>query len=880
MQDLRNLKRVPLVALLLIGLAILPSLYAWFNLGASWDPYSNTEDIKIAIVNEDMGAEIEGEEVNLGENLEENLKENEAMGWVFTDREKAEKGIRHGDYYAGIFIESDFSQELSRIVDGEPVQTSVEYQVNQKKNAIAPKMTSAGASTIVNEINNQFVDEVSKTLFAEFDKLGLKIEEELPTIRRIKNALYELNEKMPEIVEIGEYIEGIDNDWETIDEQVDHFLAIREYIPQINEGADQVLALQQHIPRIYELSDHIDEVQETIPTLERAVESFDKIGPMFDEADQFLNESQEQIAETREQISHISTRLHNANDQVSTIEDNIGEFQQVIAEAELDAAPFVQSFQSQLVRMDQTMADLQALLQQITADESVSEHGDELQKVQQEIAKHRLYLESNRQVYQKLQDISGDSSLSGLLNEMDAANASLETMQGSVEQVHSSGVLEEDLSNTIENNVATTQQHTQALSEWLAANGESSLNSSFGAIKDTVASADFNMDQLHEINDTLQDLLGEADSVLAQVNQDIATLREEMPGVKDRWLEINGKVQESFPKMVDALNTFDQFIENDLPNVEEKVNQLAAFIEEELPGIEETYNDVADQVEEKMPAVESAIHELAAFSRDKLPEIKNEVSEASDKVHTIDANNQLSDLISLLRNDLADENEFFATPVQLVEKDIFPVPNYGSANAPFYTALSLWVGALLLSNLLSANVHQLDYREDYTLRQVYFGRMILFLIIGVLQALIVSIGNLTILKMYASNAAMFILFSVLIAVVFMVIVYTFASVLGNIGKALMIILLVLQISSGGGTFPIEVAPPFFQAIHPFIPFSYAIDLLREAVAGIVPAIVWYNILMLMVFLAIAILIGVVLKPILASRIEKTVEKSKDSRLID
>src|SRR5699024_10219256 len=140
---------------------------------------------------------------------------------------------------------------------------------------------------------------------------------------------------------------------------------------------------------------------------------------------------------------------------------------------------------------------------------------------------------------------------------------------------------------------------------------------------------------------------------------------------------------------------------------------------------------------------------------------------------------------------------------------LFPIPNYGSANAPFYTALSLWVGALLLSNLISTNVHELDRREDYKIPHIYLGRLFLFLIVGFFQGLIVSLGNLFILDTYAAHPFWFVVFTILIALVFMTIVYTLASVFGNIGKALAVVLMVLQLSGAGGTFPIQVAPPFF-----------------------------------------------------------------------
>ncbi len=171
-------------------------------------------------------------------------------------------------------------------------------------------------------------------------------------------------------------------------------------------------------------------------------------------------------------------------------------------------------------------------------------------------------------------------------------------------------------------------------------------------------------------------------------------------------------------------------------------------------------------------------------------------------------------------------------------------------------------------------------RKEYTLRHVYFGKLIIFLIIGILQSLIVSVGNLLLLGVYTKHPVFFVVFSMLISIVLMTIVYTLVSIFGNIGKGLAIILLVLQLSSSGGTFPIDVTPPFFQAIHPFLPFTYAINLLREAVAGAIPVLVVKYISILLIFMVLALLVGALLKPLLAERIEAAYEKTKASRMLE
>ncbi len=124
----------------------------------------------------------------------------------------------------------------------------------------------------------------------------------------------------------------------------------------------------------------------------------------------------------------------------------------------------------------------------------------------------------------------------------------------------------------------------------------------------------------------------------------------------------------------------------------------------------------------------------------------------------------------------------------------------------------------------------------------------------------------------------FVLFGLIISAIFMLIVYTLVSVFGNVGKAMAIVLLVLQLAGSGGTFPIQVTPPFFQAIPPFLPFTYAISMMREAVGGILWDIIVEDLLMMAIYTGIILIIGIALKKGINQSTAHLVEKAKESKL--
>ena len=160
---------------------------------------------------------------------------------------------------------------------------------------------------------------------------------------------------------------------------------------------------------------------------------------------------------------------------------------------------------------------------------------------------------------------------------------------------------------------------------------------------------------------------------------------------------------------------------------------------------------------------------------------------------------------------------------------MFPVKDYGSGMTPFYTALSIWVGGLLMVSLLSVDNKHESLKSILSPREIFMGKAGFFFLLGIVQALIVSIGDLVILKAAVESPVLFVTIAVFCSLVFNSIIYTCVSLLGNPGKAIAIIFLVLQIAGGGGTFPIQTTPKFFQAISPYLPFTYAIDALRETV---------------------------------------------------
>ena len=176
--------------------------------------------------------------------------------------------------------------------------------------------------------------------------------------------------------------------------------------------------------------------------------------------------------------------------------------------------------------------------------------------------------------------------------------------------------------------------------------------------------------------------------------------------------------------------------------------------------------------------------------------------------------------------------DYFYSPVKLDRHELFPVPDYGSQVAPFYLVLSMWVGGLITCALLRPGV---SHGTKYTPLEMYAGKLALFNTMSIFQACVTLIGA-HILGIYIDNEPLFILSAFLVSGVFMTLIYSMVSALGDVGKAIAVVLLVIQISGTGGIYPVEIMAHYFNVLNPYLPMTYAITLIREAQLGLV----WSN----------------------------------------
>ena len=699
-RDLGRLFRNRAAVLILVGISVLPSLYAWFNIAANMDPYGNTKGIQVAIANEDKGADSEQMSLDAGQNIVDNLKKNDQLGWKFVDAKEAKKGVRSGKYYAAIVIPDNFSESLLSILSGDIKQPKLDYYINEKKNAIAPKITDTGASTIQQEINDTFTsvaaESISELLSKEAGELSGKVSEgNSSLIKAIADTRKNLDE----------YNKVLENFQKTVDK------------------SDEIMA--------------------------SAVSMLDQVTVTAESGAKAIEDSGNVLADTRTAVGQFSTEFSNGLSNGETLLNDT----YVSASAKLGV--FETKAGQALTAVDSSLSTASSLL-------------DKNQELLEQLKELNDKIQGHTELGQQISAVIGQK-----ITELENQNASLQELVSSL-KTGNQGI----------QNAVTTAKNTRTSLEKLAKES-----------KDSLQNYRTNLDQ----------------KILPQLNQSL-----------DSLASLSGNLSAALTG-----------VEPTVEQLKTILNQLNDSLKSSASALGQT-GDVLTQVDEALASVQTDLNALQS-------------SEMYQK---------LTSLEGLDADSIAD---FMSSPVSIKSNVLYDVENYGSGMTPFYTNLALWVGGLILVSILKQEVDKDEKVRKFTAGQAYFGRWLLFVAVGLVQGLIVCVGDILLLKVHP---VAFVCVGVFCSFVYVNLIYALALTFKHIGKALGVVLVILQIPGSAGTYPIEMTPAFFQRLHPLLPFTYGISAMRECIAGMYGANIWKYLGILAIFFPISLFIGLVLRPLL------------------
>ena len=698
-RDMKRLLRNPAAILVLIGVSILPSLYAWFNIAANIDPYANTSGIKVAVANLDTDATHDDLTINAGSQIIDQLKENDQLGWTFVPKDAAIKGVKSGEYYAAIIIPQDFSESLLSVLSGKIETPELEYYINEKLNAIAPKITSSGASTIQTQVNNTFSSVASET-----------------------------------IAEI-----------------------LKDSVFNISDSVDSTNA---------EINDLLTKANNNIKEYEQLLEKFSKDSS---NTSKLIENAKDASTSLGDVATSGANALSSADSVMNTTRSSAGDFSSALSKS---------------------LSDGELLLGQASSSAStgLTELATAAGKINTSVSDALGYANSvnelNADILKKMQELA--NKFPGTIG--DQINAQISALQ-------------------------TQNQSNQELIN--------SLQTGNNGIKDAI---------------------------------DTTTATQE---------QLTSLTKESINNLHTFRSTFDQNILPLLGQTLDTFSTLTGQVEGLLNGVPATSKQINDMLDQ----LESGLSNTTAL----LDSTKESLSAVSDKLSTIQTDlNALTGsatyqkLLSLEGIDAESISSFMSSPVEIKTETYYAVDNYGSSMTPFYSNLAIWVGGIVLIAIFKMEVDKDSSMHGYGPTTLYFGRWLLYMVVGLIQGFIVCLGDTLLPGVQCNHPAQFILTGMVCSFVYVNIIYALSLTFKHIGKALCVILVILQIPGSSGTYPIEMTPAFFQKLHPLLPFTYGVNAMREAIAGFYGSNFRSDLLILLLcYVPISLLIGLGLRPALS-----------------
>lgn len=291
--------------------------------------------------------------------------------------------------------------------------------------------------------------------------------------------------------------------------------------------------------------------------------------------------------------------------------------------------------------------------------------------------------------------------------------------------------------------------------------------------------------------------------------------------------------------------------------LQKELDTVAGQVADTMEGMAALAGD-AKAMKTALAETADAVGDTMALLRPATEKLLTSLESTIDDLEGLTTDEYMDTLVDILGGDPAVYGQYFPEMVQTSVNAVYPIANYGSAMTPFYTVLAIWVGGVILSSLIKIHART-EGLIDPKPAELYFGRYLFFFVLSQIQAAVIVTGDLYILKVQCLHPGMLYLTGALTAFTFSLLIYSLAISFGDVGKAIVVVIMVMQIAGSSGTFPIELLPAIYQKIYRFFPFPYAIDAMRECICGMYGNYYWQQIGFLLLFAAAALVIGLLVR---------------------
>ena len=813
--ELKRLSRNRFARVATIVVCLMPLLYSFLYLDAFWDPYHNLESMRVAIVNQDQAANKDNQTVRAGEELVNKLKADHTVGWRFTNESDAKQGLSNGYYELAVVIPTDFSQTIldstqDPVSGAEIKKAQLLYYSNPSNNFLAEQIGNKLTAELQGEVNGQIAGKFFNNVFGNLSDMR-------DNLQTASNGAAQLQDGLSQVTDGSHKLTG--------------------YLKEAATGSGSLTS------GLTSLSIGANSLSQGYTSLANGTNA---LGAVTDKVSNGLGQILTGSTQLTVGSSTLVKGLTQAGDQLQSVS---------MGANQLNAGS--QSALSASAALLSGMKDLNSGATQLQDGSSQLNKSLDQMKVQ---------LDNQTQGIPAL--VAGADQVSKGTAQLQTEVATTKDTLSAASQTLSALLTDPQLTESQKLKLRGTLQQIQGAQVLLSASGEVSpgiysISTNLGALNQGAASLSGGLQMLHtqtdagltQLLDGSQHLASGSASLAGGLNQateGATRLAQGLQTLSDGNKQLAAGLSsgaKDFPALVDGGKT----LHTGQTQLEQGLNQFLAF-----SGKLSELNKGVAQLQSGSQTLASGATQAAAGAQkinagvNALYDGSQTLTTGLDKLNTggQELSIGLKDGVKQLSKELPQDPSKVATamgsPVTVEQTQIHPVSNYGTGFTPYFIPLALWVGSLILFFLINVKENRLT-TSGVSRLSIVLGKFWTLAFLGAFQAVISSFALIAALGLHPSHTLAFYGFNILLSWTFIAIIQLLVQAFGMAGRFLAIVLLMLQLTSCGGTFPMELVPKFFQVISPFLPMTYGTAGLRQIISGSASISLSFSVFMLLAF---------------------------------
>jgi len=857
----------PTFIIVMIGISLIPALYNIIFLSSMWDPYGQVSDLPVAVVNNDKEASYNGNSMSIGKDMVSNLEQNKSLDFHFVDEEEGKKGLENGDYYMVVTLPSDLSEKAASILTDHPEQMQIDYQTSSGHSFIASKMSDSAMTQLKQSVSTNVTETYTKALFNKMVDLKDGMSQAASGSEKLTDGANQLvagsqtltinlnslaassltfsNGTEQFTKGLSSYVSGVEQLHLGLGNFNSGLVTYTGAVSQLDSGLGQLSSKSPELVRgINQLYTGVESYTGGVSKLNAGLNQFSSgvsaytngVGNLATGANQLSNQSAtlrmgvEQLSEGIQQLSSKLDTSSEQKDQINKLSSGLNQLNQAIQNIDVGDTK----------QLDSVLSSIVSLSNQMLAS-AQSDKATTLANIQSTAAYQSLTSEQQAEISASVSQNSTDSiqsaqsivalvqGLQGSLENLQNQSSNLSTLKNQANQVL-------PLASTSLTGLSSGLTEIQGAVTSKLVPASQSIASGVNAYTAGVDKVSQGASQLSEKNSTLTGSLDQLVSGSTTLTQKSSNLTA---GV--------GQLVEKTPELVSGIEK----LSTGSNQLNQKSQELMAGVDKLQSGSGQLA-DKSSQLLSGASQLENGANKLADGSG-KLAEGGTKLTSGLEglQIGVASLGQGLSNARDQLKSASTESKnaEILSNPLNLSKTDNDQVPVNGIAMAPYMISVALFVAAIS-TNMIFAKLPSGRHPES---RWAWLkSRAEINGIIAVLAGILVY-GGVHLIGLTANHEMRTFILIILTSLVFMSMVTALTTWNSRIGAFFSLILLLLQLASSAGTYPLALTNDFFRAINPWLPMSYSVSGLRQTIS--MTGNIHHQVVYLVVILALFIGLG-------------------------